>query len=45
MKNIELTETDSTFVHYILRLYANQAPGLDNQDKREIRWLASKFKL
>jgi hypothetical protein len=44
MRNIELTESDCIFVHYVLRMYANQTAGLDNQDKSEIREVAAKFK-
>ncbi len=44
MRNIQLTESDCTFVHYVLRMYASQTSGLDNQDKVEIREVAAKFK-
>lgn len=44
MKNIKLTENDCTFVHYVLRQYAQQTPGLDQEDKDEIREVAAKFK-
>jgi hypothetical protein len=44
MRNIKLTENDCTFVHYVLRMYASQTSGLDNQDKVEIREVAAKFK-
>ncbi len=44
MRNIQLTENDCTFVHYVLRMYASQTSGLDNQDKVEIREVAAKFK-
>ena len=44
MRNIELTENDCTFVHYVLRMYANQTEGLDYDDKQEIREVAAKFK-
>jgi hypothetical protein len=44
MRNIELTEADCIFVHYVLRMYATQTVGLDNQDKSEIREVAAKFK-
>ena len=43
-RNIELTEGDCTFVHYVLRMYAQQAPGLDSEDKAEIKKVAAKFK-
>ena len=43
-KTIKLTETDATFVHYVLRMYATQTPGLDGDDRAEIREVASKFK-
>ena len=33
MRNIKLTENDCTFVHYVLRMYATQTPGLDREDK------------
>jgi hypothetical protein len=44
MRNIKLTESDCTFVHYVLRMYASQTSGLDHQDKVEIREVAAKFK-
>jgi len=44
MKNIKLTENDCIFVHYVLRMYAQQTPGLDSDDKDEIREVAAKFK-
>ena len=44
MKNIKLTENDCIFVHYVLRMYAQQTPGLDQEDKKEIREVAAKFK-
>ena len=43
-KTIELSENDCTFVHYVLRMYAQQTPGLDGDDKAEIREVADKFK-
>ncbi len=44
MRKIELSESDCTFVHYVLRMYASQTSGLDSSDKEEIREVASKFK-
>tara|TARA_R100001509_G_scaffold146707_1_gene103789 strand:+ start:926 stop:1072 length:147 start_codon:yes stop_codon:yes gene_type:complete len=44
MRTIKLTENDCTFVHYVLRMYADQTPGLDSEDKEEIREVAWKFK-
>ena len=44
MKNIKLTETDCIFVGHVLRMYAQQTPGLDQEDKDEIREVAAKFK-
>ena len=44
MKNIKLTENDCIFVHYVLRMYAQQTPGLDQEDKDEVREVAAKFK-
>jgi len=43
MITIKLTENDCTFVHYVLRMYANQTEGLDYDDKQEIREVAKKF--
>ncbi len=43
-KTIKLTEGDATFVHYVLRQYAQQTPGLDSEDRAEIREVAAKFK-
>ena len=44
MRNIKLTENDCTFVHYVLRMYANQTECLDSEDKSEIYEVANKFK-
>ena len=44
MRNIKLTENDCTFVHYVLRMYANQTENLDQDDKEEIYEVANKFK-
>jgi len=44
MRNIQLTESDCTFVHYVLRMYVSQTSGLDNQDRVEIQEVAAKFK-
>ena len=43
-RNIKLTESDCTFVHYVLRMYAAQTPGLDSIDRAEIKEVAAKFK-
>ena len=45
MPNIKLTKSDCTFVHYVLRMYAQQTPGMDAEDKAEIRDVANKSKL
>ena len=45
MRNIKLNESDCTFVHYVLRMYASQTPGLDSEDKSEILEVAAKFKI
>lgn len=44
MRTIKLTENDCTFVHYVLKYYANQTEGLDYDDKQEIYEVAAKFK-
>jgi len=44
MRTIKLTENECTFVHYLLRMYAMSTDGLDEQDKKEIREFAAKFK-
>jgi hypothetical protein len=44
MRNIKLTEGDITFVHYVLKYYANQTNNLDRDDKQEIYEVANKFK-
>ena len=44
MQTIKLTDNDCIFVHYVLRMYAQQTPGLDQEDKSEIREVAAKFK-
>jgi len=43
-KSINLTENDCTFVHYVLRQYAQTTPSLDSEDREEIYKVASKFK-
>jgi len=43
-KTIKLTEGDAIFVHMVLRMYAQQTPGLDSEDKSEIYEVAAKFK-
>ena len=45
MKTIKLTESDTIFVHYTLRMYAKTNPNLDNEDKYEIYKVADKFKV
>jgi hypothetical protein len=42
--NLKLTESDCLFVHFVLRQYAAQTPGLDSYDRQEIREIANKFK-
>ena len=44
MPTIKLTDNDCTFVHYVLRMYAQQTPGLDSDDKAEIKEVAARFK-
>ena len=44
MRTIKLTEADAVFVHYTLRMYANQTEGLDYDDKCEIYEVAAKFR-
>ena len=44
MRNINLTENDCTFVHYVLKYYANHTEGLDSEDIEEIYEVANKFK-
>ena len=44
MRNIELSESDCVFVHYVLRMYAGQTANLTENDKKEIRDVAAKFK-
>jgi hypothetical protein len=44
MKTIKLTESDCFFTHYILRMYAQQTEGLDQQDVDNIYEIANKFK-
>ncbi len=44
MKNIQLSESDCTFIHYVLRMYAQTTPNLDSEDREEIYEVASKFK-
>ena len=44
MRNINLSENDITFVHYVLKYYANHTENLDSDDKKEIYEVANKFK-
>ena len=44
MRTIKITNGDCTFVHYVLRMYANHTANLDENDKKEIREVAAKFK-
>ena len=44
MRNIKLTENDITFVHYVLKYYANYNENLDSDDREEIYEVANKFK-
>ena len=44
MRNIQLSESDCTFIHYTLRMYAQTTPNLDSEDREEIYEVASKFK-
>lgn len=44
MRNIKLTDTDCTFIHYALRQYANTNDNLDREDRLEIYEVANKFK-
>lgn len=44
MRNIKLTDNDCTFVHYVLKYYANHAENLDSDDRDEIYEVAAKFK-
>ena len=45
-RNIKLSENDCIFVHYVLRMYAQQTPGLDQEDKEWQKYVevAVKFK-
>ena len=43
MRNVKLTDSDCTFVNYVLKMYARQTPGLDSEDKSEILEVAAKF--
>ena len=44
MRNINLSENDCTFVHYVLRMYARTTPNLDSEDREQINEVANKFK-
>ena len=44
MRSINLTNSDCTFVYYVLRMYAKTTPNLDSGDREEIYEVASKFK-
>lgn len=44
MRTLKLTENDCTFVHYVLKYYANNNDNLDSDDKDEIYEVANKFK-
>ena len=43
-KTIKLTEATAAFVHYVLRMYAQQTPGMTSREKAEIKEVAAKFK-
>ena len=43
MKTINLTESDCFFTKYILRMYAQQTEGLDQEDVDNIYEIANKF--
>ncbi len=43
-RTIKLNENDCTFVHYIIKMYAQQTHGLKQYEKEEIRHIANKFK-
>ena len=45
MKKIKLTNGDCIFIHYVLRMYAQQTPGLSDGEKEEIYEVAAKFKV
>ena len=42
MEKVELTENDCIFVHYVLRMYAQQTPGLSEGEKEDINEVAAK---
>jgi len=44
MKTIELNQTDRNFIHYVLKQYCRNTPGLINDDIADIMDLANKFK-
>ena len=44
MRTIKLTDSNCSFVHYVLRMYAKTTPNLDSKDREEIYEVASKFK-
>ena len=44
MRNIKLTESDITFVRYVLKYYAKRAENFDDDDREEIYEVANKFK-
>ena len=44
MRNIKLTDSDCTFIHYALKAYANNSDNLDKSDRLEIYEVANKFK-
>lgn len=44
MRTIKLTDGDCTFLHWVLRMYASQTADLDENDRKEIREFAAKFK-
>ncbi len=40
----ELSKNDKTFIHYVLKYYANNTEGLDQDDVYEIYDMAEKVK-
>lgn len=45
MKSIKLSESDCSFIHHVLRRYANRTEGLEREDQLDIYEIANKFKL
>ncbi len=45
MRNIKLTDSDCTFVHYVLRMYARQTDVILETLKEQVEWSIADYDL